>query len=597
MNRWLRLLGAGLLTAWAAHASAQDLRLVLPPEDDLRDRLRAVSLLDALFADEEAARPLARREVVAAAQADYRRLVSALFAEGYFAPVVSIAVDGVEAEALPVVGRRDPVSLVTVTVQAGPRFVFGRAAIGPLAPRTELPDAFAPGQPAGTEPIRDAASASIERWREVGHAKADIASEDIVADHAARRLDVDLGVAPGPRVALGPLTVRGAERVREDRIRKIVDLDRGQVFDPDEIDRATRRLLRTGAFRSVAITEGDRLIDGNRLPLTVAVVEELPRRFGAGVEIASEEGLSLSGFWLHRNLTGRADSFRVEAEARGLGGGTGGEDYGISFAYNRPSSINAETDLFVTGGLRSEDQPLFQSDQAELTVGARRYVSEEFQYSYALSYRFSDVTDAFGSRTFNIVSLPLAATYDRRDDDLNPSDGYYVDATLSPFFGTETTGGGLRFTADLRGYEGFLADDRLVIAGRLQLGTVMGPDLRDTPPEDLFFSGGGGTVRGQGFQDLGVTLPSGRRVGGKSLAVFSAEARFGITDAIGLVGFYDIGLVSPDADWGGGETHSGAGLGLRYDTGIGPIRLDVGLPVSGPDGDGVQVYIGIGQAF
>ncbi|MGB3408188.1 MAG: BamA/TamA family outer membrane protein, partial [Jannaschia sp.] len=420
----------------------------------------------------------------------------------------------------------------------------------------------------------------------------------VTADHAVSRLNAALTLAPGPRLSYGPLQISGNEAVRTRQIDRIVDLRPGQQFDPEQIADAAQRLQRTGAFRSVSIVEAEEIGPGDTLPLEVQVVERLPRRFGAGAEIGTSEGLSLSTYWLHRNLTGYADSLRVEGEINGIGGDSGGEDVRLSFAYNSPATFNPETDLYITGEIESLDELDFSSDRAEVGVGARRIVSDEFEYTYGIAFARSRVTDAFGTRNFSILSLPLTAQYDRRNDSLNPSDGYYVEAGLAPFHGFETAGSGVRFTADLRGYQGFGPEDRTVIAARLQIGTVAGPDLADVPADDLFFSGGGGTVRGQPFQQLGVILPSGRRVGGRSFLGLSGEIRQNVTESIGVVGFVDAGRISSASDWSDGETHVGAGIGLRYNTGIGPIRVDLGVPVSGPDDNsGFEVYIGIGQAF
>ena len=105
-------------------------------------------------------------------------------------------------------------------------------------------------------------------------------------------------------------------------------------------------------------------------------------------------------------------------------------------------------------------------------------------------------------------------------------------------------------------------------------------------------------MRGQAYQSLAVDLGGGREIGGRSFMAFSGELRAPLRDALSLVAFYDVGFVGADS-WGteNGGWHSGAGLGLRYDTGIGPIRLDVATPVSGGSSGAIEVYIGIGQAF
>ncbi len=86
-------------------------------------------------------------------------------------------------------------------------------------------------------------------------------------------------------------------------------------------------------------------------------------------------------------------------------------------------------------------------------------------------------------------------------------------------------------------------------------------------------------------------------MGGASFAAVSAELRASVTSTIGVVAFYDAGFVGMTGGFGAGEWHAGAGVGLRYDTGIGPIRLDLAVPVAGATGDGLQIYLGIGQSF
>ena len=581
------------LPSWA---TAAQVRLALPADDDLASALEGASLTVQAATDYESS----RRDIVAAAQADYRRLLAVLWEAGHFGPVISIRIDGVEAAEAPVVGSSDPVGVVEIAVQAGPDYLFGQATIAPVARGTELPEGFAPGQPAGTDILRETTSAGVDGWRARGHAKAELADQQITARHDADRLDVALTLAPGPRLSYGPLFIEGAEDVREGQISRIANLRQGRVYDPDEVERAATRLQRTGAFRSVAITEAEEIGPANTLPMTVTVVERLPRRIGFGAEIATDEGLGVNAYWLHRNLTGYADSLRVEGAVEGIGGTTGGTDYTLGLTYNRPATFNPETDLYVAGTIESLSQENYDIERAGIEVGARRIVSDEFQYSYGLGFEQSRITDDFGTRNFSIFYLPAEATYDRRDDPLNPADGYYVDLEAQPFYGLQTAGGGLRYAADLRGYQGFGQDRRTVIAARLQLGGVAGPDIEDVPADYLFYSGGGGTVRGQEYQSLDVELPSGREVGGKSFAGLSAELRQGVTENIGIVGFVDAGYVSPEADYTDGESHVGAGLGLRYNTGIGPIRVDLGVPVSQPDridAGGVEIYIGIGQAF
>jgi translocation and assembly module TamA len=167
-----------------------------------------------------------------------------------------------------------------------------------------------------------------------------------------------------------------------------------------------------------------------------------------------------------------------------------------------------------------------------------------------------------------------------------------------PFYGIGSTASGLHTKLDLRGYRGFGSDDQFVLAGRLQFRSIFGAEIDRVPPGLLFFSGGGGTVRGQAFESLGVDLGGGDISGGRSFLGLSGELRAKITKTIGVVGFYDTGYISADSiPASDSPNHSGAGVGLRYYTGIGAIRLDVAQAVNGGGDGGVQFYIGIGQAF
>lgn len=537
------------------------------------------------------------QDILAAVQADYGRLVSALYEHGYYGPVVSILVDGREASAIPPLSRPTGVSRVDVIVSTGPLFRLGTAEIAPLAAATMLPMTFRVGLPAETSVIRDAALAGVDGWRAVGHAKAQIDRQDVTADHQQARLDVRLGIAPGPRVRFGDLNISGDSVVRDERIRRIAGISSGKVFDLVVLERAAARLRRAGTFSSVTLREADKLGPGDTMDIELALIDAKLRRFGFGAELQSAEGVTLSGFWMHRNLLGGAERLRIEGEVSGLGGETNGLDYHLRVGLTRPSTFNTDTDLHILGEIEQLDEPHYFSRQGSVELGFNRYFSETLTAVAGVAYRYSDVQDDLGSRQFSHLALPLAATWDRRDDLLNPTQGTYLRAEAMPFVGMGTSASGGRGYLDGRAYRSFGAEDGVVVAGRLQFGTVFGSSIAATPPDLLFLSGGSGTVRGHSYQSLSV-VSGPVETGGRSFLGIAGEFRLRVTDKIGAVAFYDAGYVGANSwldDTGG--WHSGAGLGIRYQTGIGPIRLDVATPVTGPDTGGVQVYLGIGQAF
>ena len=603
------LTGLSVLALTTTAAIGQDIRFEIEVEDeDLEGVLENASLLVALKDDENPT----PQDYVAAARADYRRLLTGLYAEGYFGGTVSILVNGQEAAGLAPLDAPARIDDIAIRVDQGPRFTFGRTEIAPLAPGTELPDQFAPGKRASADSVRAAARAGVEAWEAVGFAKADVGDQDIVADHATERLDAAVTLAPGPRLRFGALTVTGNEDVREERIRAIADLPVGRIYDPQALDFAATRLRRTGAFDAVAFIESEEIGPNDTLPFELTVTESLPRRIGFGAEVSTVEGLGLSAFWLHRNLLGGAERFRIEGEISGIEGevpgvtGSGGADYRIGTSFNRPATFRADVDLVAEAEIKHENEIDYTLDQFSAEVGLSRYVNDQLSYSAAIGILTAREETEARTRDYTLLTLPLDATLDRRDAPLDARNGYYIDAEVTPFLGVTGTDSGARLYVDSRAYRSFGESGRLTLAARGQLGSVLGSGLAETPADFLFYSGGGGTVRGHDYQSLGVTYsrdfgdgPTEVRTGGKSFAGAQLEARFGVTDRIGAVGFYDIGYVEADAlPDGEGDYQAGAGAGLRYTTPIGPVRLDLATPVTGDDAyESVQVYIGIGQSF
>lgn len=536
-------------------------------------------------------------DVFAAALADYARLLDALYAEGRYGGVVNIRIDGQEAAEIPLLRTPNRISTVAIRVDPGPAFRFGDARIGPLPPRTALPPGFRPGAPARAPVVRDAVEAGIEAWRGYGFAKAAVSGENVAADHRNATLDTVVALNPGPLVRFGTLVIASPSAVRAEAIRRIAGLPEGERFDPEDVDLVVERLRETSVFASVTVTEAETLGPGNTMDILLETSDRKPRRFGFGAEISSLEGLTVSGFWIHRNAFGGAERLRFDAEASGLGGETGA-DFLLGARLEVPAPVGPRTRAFTYVTLEHIDEPDYLSDQIELGFGLGRRNRNDTETEVALAYLYSDTSDDLGDRTFSLLTFPATGTYDTRDSTLDATEGFYVNVELTPFVGLNDTASGIRSYADARAYWSLGAEDGVVLAGRLQFGSVAGAGITETHPDFLFYSGGSGTVRGQPYKSLSVDLGGGTMVGGRSFLGVSAEVRTRITDTIGAVVFADAGYIGAESLYdGSGEWQTGAGIGLRYLTGIGPIRLDVAAPVSGSTGEGVQVYLGIGQAF
>jgi translocation and assembly module TamA len=585
-------LGAVLLLC-ASTLHAQDVKLIA---EQARSALNAASLLRALDDDADP------QDYIAAARADYRRLLTALYAEGYYGGTISITVDGVEAANIAPLDAPSAIGEVVITVDPGPRFTFGNIAIAPLPPGTTLTEDLGPRRTAQSDVIGDAVRSGINSWRDLGYAKARASGQQITARHADSKLDVSVALTPGPRLLFGPLNISGNEDVRTDRIIEIAGLPTGEVYSPAEIEKAQRRLRRAGAFDSVSMTEATTFNADNTLPINAQLAESKPRRIGFGIELATIEGLTLSSFWLHRNLLGGAERLRIEGEVAGIGGETGGIDYALRGNFTRPATFGADTDFFIKSEIAREDEPDYLIDKISVEVGFSRILTDDLTVSAAIGLLAAHEETDTETREYTLLTLPLDATLDRRDDATNASEGYYLDASLTPFVSLVGDVNGARFYGDARTYYTIGAAQNLTFAAHAQIGSVLGAGIDDAPADYLFYSGGGGTVRGQSYNVLGIDTVDGTETttsGGTSFAGLQLEARVRVGEKISVVGFYDIGQVGDtEIPLENGDWHAGAGFGLRYDTGIGPIRLDLGTQASGDNvGEDLQVYIGIGQSF
>jgi len=598
MRVWAQMLVVGLAVGMSGGAAlAAQLEITgVEKGSDLYDAVRGGSLLAEQAAQETDPSP---QEVLAAAQADYKRMLAVLYDKGYFGPVVKITLDGRDVATIPPVAPPRAVRRAVISVDPGPQFRFAKTTITPIAPATELPAGFAPQEIASLSVLKNTVASGIEGWRAQGHAKAKLENQQLTARHQDRTISAELRLAPGPKLTFGPLSVRGNTAVRTERIIEIAGLPVGKTYDPAELRLATQRLRRTGAFASAVLQEAEAIGPNATLPIRAQVEETAPRRFGFGAELSSVDGVALSAFWLHRNLLGGAERLRLEAEVDGIGGSSGGTDYRLSARFDRPATFNADTNFYAFAQLEQLDELTFFSRQIDIEAGIERFARPERTYTFGIGLRRGETRDAFGTNRYTLLTLPMGAEFDYRDNPLDATKGYYANASITPFVALSGADNGVRSYLDLRGYKTFGTARPVTFALRGQLGSVYGPSLGEAPADYLFFSGGGGTVRGHSYQSLFVDLGGGDATGGRSFVGLSAEARFRITDSIGLVGFADAGYIGAEEFYdGSGEWHSGAGFGLRYDTAVGPIRLDIAVPTSGPEAeDNVQVYIGIGQSF
>lgn len=548
--------------------------------------------------------------LIARAKGDYRRLLAALYNQGRYAGTVSIKVDGVEAAELkPGTALADRPS-VTITVGPGRPYLFGQAEIINRPPPNLLRDpdeptsseeAFATGMPAKADVVRRAATRVTEEWRHLGHPKAKLAEQRATANHPQRALNVLLRIEPGPFASFGPVSVQGTNHMDAGFVRYMTGLKEGEAYSPEALRRAEARLDRLGVFGARKLEEADAVTSNGLLPLTVVVNERKSRRIGLGATLSSADGAGIEAYWLHRNLFGRAERLRLDAKFGGVDTGfdTQRFDYSLGATFVQPGVFSPDTDLAWKLLANRESNETFEETSLEGSATVTHYFSDAFVGSLGSFSKYGDYNDDLGQRTFLTTGLVGSVSYDRRNSKVDPTRGYLVSASAVPFYEWEEGNPALQLGVQASAYLSLDDGGRSVLAGRIKTGFLVGPDRAQIPPDLLFTAGGGNSVRGYGFKSIGLVDTNGDVTGGKSLLEGSVEFRQRVTDAFGLVAFIDGGTVGENTFIdGSADFRVGAGLGLRYYTALGPIRLDVGLPLNpGPDDPDFAIYAGIGQAF
>lgn len=555
--------------------------------------------------------------LLAKARGDYQRLLYALYGIGRYGPTISIRVDGREASDIPPDATLPDPAAIVVAVDVGPEFRFGRAAIVNRAPPPADPDdvvqtpedaGFVPGEVARSGAVIAAGRLGVEAWREQGYAKARLADQRVEAAHDTDTVDATLTLEPGRIAVYGPVTVQGTERMDPEFTAFMAGLPAGAEYDPDDLKRAGDRLARLGVFRSARLEEAEAISPDGTLPFTLAVQERPLHRFGVGASYSTLDGAGFEAYWLNRNLFGRAEQLRFDARVAGIGAQAADDvldlTYRAGVTFTKPGVYTPDTDFTASLFLDREVLEPYTRTGVNAQAGYAQIITEDLAARLLVEggYNRFDEEIFDYDREFSYAGLLGGVTYDGRNDKTNATQGTYVDLLAEPFYEFEYGNPTLRMTAEGRTYFGFGEDDPFVLAGRLKIGSIVGPPQEETAPDKLFFAGGGGSVRGYAYRNIGIPVDiDGEEAitGGRSLLEGSIEARVKVTGAIGVVGFVDAGLVGTESFPNFEEDPKiGAGVGLRYLTGLGPIRLDAAVPLDPNDNDpSFAFYVGIGQAF
>ena len=555
--------------------------------------------------------------VAARATEDEALLLRLLEAEGYYDAAVSSRV--VQRE-----GGGPPLTAL-FTVAPGTRYTFGDIQFTSAAtvPETLIDDAFPleVGDPIVAGEVLGAEANIALRLPEIGYPFVEIGQRDILLDGETVTGDYTLPVETGPRSSFGGFTTSGDLAFGAEHVDTIARFERGELYDVRKVDDLRQALVATNLFSTVTVEPrrtGETAPDGTEY-VTLEVVQDAgpPRSISGSTGYGTGEGFRIEAAWTHRNLFPPEGSLTVDGVA-------GTREQGLGVGFRRYNAGRRDRTVSLRASANRQDFDAFEAFTGTI-AGRISYDStpiwqKRFTYGYGFEITATN-EQSFNLETFQreretyfIGALPGQVGFDTSDSLLNPTEGYRAVLRVSPE-ASLSDGFSPYVRAFLDASTYYRVSDSIVVAGRVKLGTISGAAREDIAPSRRIYGGGGGSVRGFGFQELGpkVREPNPdfdpddpdeeadpfliRPIGGRSVNEAALELRYRFGN-FGVVPFVDVGQVYRSSIPDFSDLRFGAGIGGRYYTNFGPLRFDVAMPLGRREGESpFSVYISIGQAF
>ncbi len=558
-------------------------------DSNLESLLDKISELKTLEEKPPASEEALRRR----ADRDLERLADAAHSLGYWDAEFSYDVD-TSAET----------AKVTVTVKQGPLYhVASVKVLGPDGQPLSVPQdgeklPLKPGDPARTAPVVATETALVTGFGDTGHPFAKVDNRKVEIDRDAKTMDVTYTLDPGPVMRFGPVAISGLERLNPAYVEGRVRWQGGEIYNASKVEETRRALIKSGLFSTVQITPTPDPEHPGEALMTIDATERLHRSIGAGIAYNTSQGIGARAFWENRNLFGNAENLRLSAEV-------GQQLDAFRATFRRPDFLAIDQDFLATAEAVNDTPVAYNSRRTTVTAGIERRVDRWLTGGLSFLVGKANVTQLAnvagrGTQRYQLAGLPAYVKLDQTDNLLNPTTGYRAQLNVTP--AQTFAGSHLTFVTNLLSgstYWPLGSAQRTILAGKLALASLDGAPLGQLPADQRIYAGGGGSIRPYGWQLAGPLASNKKPIGGESSMVLNLEARIKITETIGIVPFVDAGSFyeSPVPQLSRTLLY-GVGVGARYYTAFGPLRLDLATPLHKRSADSpIQVYISLGQAF
>lgn len=524
---------------------------------------------------------------------DEGQFLNTAHALGYFAATFSF---DIQAETSPALLLMRPV--------AGAQYQFGALSVqvaGNSMPQEAWIKSLGiqEGEPAKSESIFVAEAKLLQSVRESGYPFPKVSKRDVAVNHANQRVNVIFKITPGAKATFGEINIEGLEHVKERVVMDSLPWNQGDDYRASLLDKAQKKLFALNLFGTVEIKAANAVGEDASLPINIVLHERKHRSVGAGINFTTDDGAGIELDWQHRNLQGRGRPL-------GLSFNYSQRIWGMEAKYKIDPFWRSDQKLILHGAVKTEDIDAYDAEYANFGATIERALGDSLTLHFGGGIHLDHVEQLDDIDDYQLLYGKAGFRFDRTDDPLDPTSGYRFSAALQPYIGFTSTPIFLKEDVEFSYYlrlnreNDVKEQDRpLVLATRLHLGSTYGESWRGIPADLRYYSGGGGALRGYPYRSVSAVIGN-TPIGGESIYELSLELRKKVTEKIGLAFFVENGTAFNGSIANAfDESLWSVGFGGRYYSPIGPMRIDLAVPLDKRDGiDNIfQVYFSIGQAF
>ncbi len=521
---------------------------------------------------------------------DEETIIQALHSLGYYEAKMSFEI-------------KDNGQIVQVNFTPGPVYHFSKSTIHYFQDGQEIEKHDFPspqclhlkeGDVALPETIVDAEDMLLDKLNLKGYAFATVKKRDVVAEPNTHKVSVEFEVETGPKTYFGALNIKGLERVSDCYLMKKLKWKEGDLYDPSKLEKYQESLELSGLFRSINITHPEKPSEGDTFPLEINVIEAKQRSVSIGVNYTTELGPGLVAEWEDRNIQGNGEklSAKLDLWVKLQNG---------KLTYLTPDYLRQDQNLIWDLDYHYERNKAFTEKALSLSRIIERKLNEKLRFSYGLMYKILRSQRSDRNGTFDLIKTPIQLRWSDTDSLLDPTRGMVFQFKTIPSLQIRTPQFAYCInTLTFSYYYPLTADKKHIFAAKTMLGSIFGGSKHDIPAPERFYAGSESALRGYRYLTVCPLGRDHKPLGGRSLMIFSFELRNRIWDNFGWTLFYEFGNVYanpiPEFDQ---PIRQSAGLGLRYHTPVGPIRLDFAIPMNRRKhlDRALEVYFSIGQSF